>query len=203
MLGDFEMVIDLIKYSEKREQEARKIIERLNLEEKIAKLGKLKIVGSINHHTMIKPDIDLVVYVKNKKNINKTLLVLNEVFKKNSKFYGEWTEDRKSLFGKSIHVFYKTKIIWKFDILITTNGLFEDNKFNEMLKKAVNTSKRKDILKLKYYFYKNKLSTNSLSMHIYNAVTKENVKTVKEFFGYLEKREIYRKDFKYKEWYKS
>jgi hypothetical protein len=195
--------MNLIKYSDSREQEARRILEELSIEKEIGKLGKLTIVGSINHHTMIKPDIDLVIYVKDKKSIDKIIQNLKDIFKKNSRFYGEWTEDRRSLFGKSIHVFYKTKIIWKFDILVTTNKLFKDKQFNEILKRIVKTEKRKNILKLKYYFYKKKLSTSSLSMHIYNAVINQDTRNVKEFFNCLAEKGINRKDFKHKEWYKN
>lgn len=197
------MVQNIVSYSNKREREAREILKKIDLESQIKDLGRLKLIGSINHHTMIKPDIDLVVFTKDKKDIGKIVSILKKIFKEDKRFCGEQIKSRKQLSGKMIHVFYKADILWKFDILVTINNFWKDLEFENKLKEVVKGSKRKTILDLKYYFYKNNLSRASLSMDIYTAVVKDNVKNIEDFFRYLDKQGTIKKNFKYKSWYKT
>ena len=187
----------LLKYSNDRKKTAEKILKETGIVAVLKQFGKVMFVGSFANNTMIKPDIDIVIKAKNKPEMNKILLFLKKFISNNRKFFGEWTEDRKSLSGKSIHFFYRDELDWKFDVLLTTKTEKKSLKLQSQISRAVLNKKiRNDILTLKYYFYKRKLRLNGLSVHIYNAVIKEKIKDIKNFMKYLEVNGVRKGDFK-------
>ncbi len=184
------------EFSKRREKEAIALLKELDLKNKITEFGEIFISGSVKHHMVIKPDIDLIIITKK---TGDTLKILDNYFDSDKNMVRKWVENRKSLGGKSIHIFYKDKIIWKLDILIVNKKI--KDKYEKLNKASL--EKRMRILKLKYHFYKKKLKLPSLSTHIYDAVISDFADDIQSFYDYLKKLGITKKDFKKDSWEKE
>ncbi|MDD5331882.1 MAG: hypothetical protein PHE43_03635 [Candidatus Nanoarchaeia archaeon] len=187
--------MNYIQYSKRREKEAVRIMDALNIQNQIPISCKIIPVGSFSLHTMIKPDLDFVIKVSDGKHVKLAISALHRFFKKDNKFFNISIEDRPSLAGKSIHAQYKSKSNWKFDILVSTNNLKKYYELKNLIDKKMTPDKKRIILNLKYYFYMKRLYVPALSMHIYDAVLKKNIKNTREFISYLESIGVKRSDF--------
>lgn len=181
--------MDYLRYSKKRKLEADKILQATNLFNRLKEFGKVKQVGSYVLDLMVKPDLDFVLRVKKKSEIDKTIKKIKEMSKDIDKVSFKKVVDREKLglYGKSIHLHYYSKDIWGIDILVTIKDFKVYNELSRKVKNKIIPKKRRDIIKLKYYFYKNKKKVKNIPYCIYVSVLEGKVSNLKELYEYLDK----------------
>lgn len=168
------------------QEEARKIIQELDLLKLFNKYGDARIVGSVATDLIVKPDIDIHVLIDN----NQLMEVINETYVLLLN-YQEVKEvritDYRFMDSMKIGIdsYPGETIDWSIDIWVT--GEFEKTGFEmvQYIKDNLNTDNKKAILELKEYYYQKGLLENGMSSRIYNAVIDHGVKNIHQFKEYL------------------
>lgn len=177
--------MNYLKFSKKRRAEADEILKKTDLFNQLKKLGEVRSTGSYSFDLMIKPDIDFVIRVKNKNEVDKIIKKIAALSKKIDKIRIKKIVDRKKwkLNGKSIHLIYHDKEEWGIDILVTIDDFSSYNKLDRKLKDKMTYAKKKAILKLKYYFYKKKMKAPGTTYGIYTAVLDKNIRDIEDYLS--------------------
>ncbi len=180
--------MDYLKFSKKRKQEADGILNETNLFNRLKKFGKVKQIGSYFLDLMVKPDIDFALRVKKESEIDKTIKSILEMIKeiKNVSFKKIVDRRKFGLDGKSLHLYYHGKDLWGIDIFVSTKNFTEYTKLKRMVNKKITPEKKRNIIKLKYYFFKKNEKVKNIPYCIYISVLEGRVKTLNDLYKYLE-----------------
>jgi hypothetical protein len=167
--------------------EALEIIEEYDLFEILGRYGDARLVGSVALDLVVKPDIDIHLYIDKSDVVQtaeavKDALIANQIcteirvseyLEKNSLKLGI-----DSLPGRSTD--------WSIDIWVTsdfnTTGFEETERINRLL----NDKTREKILELKQYYFKKGQLRDGLSLLIYKSVLEMGVSGLDEFLKYLD-----------------
>lgn len=167
--------------------EALEIIEEYDLFEILGRYGDARLVGSVALDLVVKPDIDIHLYIDKSDVVQtaeavKDALIANQIcteiriseyLEKNSLKLGI-----DSLPGRSTD--------WSIDIWVTsdfnTTGFEETERINRLL----NDKNREKILELKQYYFKKGQLRDGLSLLIYKSVLEMGVSGLDEFLKYLD-----------------
>ncbi len=180
--------MDYLKFSKKRKQEADKILKETDLVNRLKEFGKVKQIGSYFLDLMVKPDLDFALKVKTNSEIDKAIKSILEISKEIKNISFKKIVDRKKfgLDGKSLHLYYSGKDLWGIDIFVSTKDFGEYNKLGRKVKDKITPKKKRDIIKLKYYFYKKNKKVKNIPYCIYISVLEGKVHNLKELYEYLE-----------------
>ena len=180
--------MDYLKFSKKRKQEADRILNETNLFNRLKKYGKVKQIGSYFLDLMVKPDIDFALRVKKESDIDKTIKSVLETSKEIKNVSFKKIVDRKKfgLDGKSLHLYYHGKDLWGIDIFVSTKDFTEYTKLKRIVAKKITPEKKRNIIKLKYYFFKKNEKVKNIPYCIYISVLEGKVKTLNDLYKYLE-----------------
>lgn len=188
--------MNYLQFSKKRKQEADRILKETSLFNILKKFGKVKKIGSYYLDLMIKPDIDFALRVKKDSDIDKTINSILEISRKINNISFKKIVDRKKigLDGKSLHLEYNGKDLWGIDVFISTKDFSEYNKIKRKVRNKITPTKKNNILKLKYYFYKKNKKIHGVPFNIYISVLDEGISNLKELYEYLERKGLTSKD---------
>lgn len=181
--------MDYLKFSRNRKLEADRILKETELFKKLEKFGKVKQIGSYFLNLMIKPDIDFALRVKKDSEIDKKIKEILKMSKSIKNISFKKIVDRKKfgLNGKSLHLYYHGKELWGIDIFISTEDFSDYNKIKRKVDNRITPKKKKNILKLKYYFYKNNKKEKGIPFRIYISVLDNDISNLRELYQYLKK----------------
>jgi hypothetical protein len=183
--------MNYLRFSKKRKQEADRILKETDLFNKLKKFGKVKQIGSYFLDLMVKPDLDFGLRVKKNSEINNTIKSILEMSKEIEKISFKKIVDRRKfgLDGKSLHLYYHGRTLWGIDIFVSTNDFREYNKLGRKVKEKITPKKKRDIIKLKYYFFKSKKKVKNIPYCIYISVLEGKVRTLKDLHNYLKEND--------------
>jgi len=181
------------------QQEAKLILDDLDLLKILKEISEPKIVGSAAYNLMLMRDIDIHAYVKEFDiekilNLLPKLALLPTIRKVQFSNYREFRKDyRKDRIGFP-HGYYiglrsvRLSDEWKIDIWFIKED--EDKSFCDPRLENLSDEQRKTILKLKsLWLAKDGYRDGVLSVDFYRAVLDFGVKTEKDFENYLRNKE--------------
>jgi hypothetical protein len=179
--------MDYIQFSKNRRLKAKNILKETNLFNTLTEFGKVKLIGSYFLDLMIKPDIDIALRVKKNSEINAIIESIRAKIKNLDKVSFKKIVNRRKfgLNGKSLHLYYHEKDLWGIDVFISTEDFSVYNKLKRKVKNKITPKKKKDILRLKYYFYKQNKKVKNIPYYIYVSVLDGKVHNLHELNKYL------------------
>lgn len=191
MQTKIKLFMDYLRFSKKRKLEADRILKETNLFNRLKKFGKIKLIGSYFLDLMIKPDIDFALRVRKNSEIDGIIKEIIGVSKEIKNISLKKIVDRRKfgLNGKSLHLYYHGKDLWGIDIFVSTNDFRAYNKLGKKIKDKITPKKKRDILKLKYYFYKKGKKVHGVPYNIYISVLENKVSNLEELYQYLSKKD--------------
>lgn len=160
------------------------MLENSRLIEVLSRHGKAEFTGSYAHDLMMSGDIDIHLFGEFDRESAKQ--ALDELIDK-TKFTGymffDWVEYQNPKWPRGYYIGFKQimpgySYQWKIDVWLLDKETEASIKYSEMLKNA-SEEERQTILELKYYCKKN--NPMAESTEIYDAVFKDNDRTIAEF----------------------
>lgn len=190
---------ELVARANQLQQEAKLILDKLDLIKTLKEISEPKIVGSAANGLMIIEDIDIHAYVKEYDiekilNLLPKLALLPTIRKAQFNNYREFRKDyRKDRIGFPRGYYIGLRSVqrsdeWKIDIWFIIED--EDKSFNNLRLQNLSDEQRETILKLKnLWFTKDGYRDGVLGVDFYKAVLDFGVKTEKDFKHYLRTKE--------------
>lgn len=183
------------KFIEKQaflQEQAREVLDDLNLTKILSKYGEIKIVGSVALGLMTWPDIDIDLKSKDEINNEDYFEIIKQIFsQKNIKKL--ILIDNRSSFEKNrpksmyIGIIYNfNSVDWKIDVryLNSISAWAEDD--IKPIKAKLSEDKIRAILEIKTTFHDHPKYRREFSGYdIYSAVLDKNIFTIEEFSEYL------------------
>lgn len=169
------------------QQEADFLIEKYNLEKDLAEFGEAHLVGSAALKTMLKPDIDYQIYVKEKPSEEIIKKIIDLLASKDLKDTIIRELDNKYLISTAFNYGGKR---WIIDITLTKPSddyLSDSYKFLVDYKSKLDDLKRKTIIELKKNFFDRGLLHKGMTYYIYRAALDENISDAEGVENYLSK----------------
>lgn len=167
--------------------EANDILKETGLLDKLKRFGEIKQIGSYFLDLMVKPDIDFALRVNKNSEVDMVIEKIREICEGiDNVSFKKITDGRKwGLEGKSVHFYYHGEELWGFDIIISDKDFREYDKLKKKVEDNITQEKKRDILKLKYHFYKNKKKIKNIPYCIYVGVLDGKVSNLEELYEYV------------------
>lgn len=190
------MTQDCIKKQNTLQQQAKEVLNHLDLIDILSKYGEVKIVGSMALDLMTWPDIDIdlvskeindkdyfemVIYIFSQKSIKHLMLIDNRSsFEKNRP---------KSMYIGIVYNF--DGVDWKIDIRYLDSSSASADDDVKQIKSKLTTENIKKILEIKTALHNHPKYRKDFSGYdIYQAVLEKNISTVEEYSALLKDRGI-------------
>ena len=182
------MTQNILEKQKSLQQEAKIVLEKLDLINILSNYGKAKIVGSLLLELMVWPDIDIDLESNKKINIKDYFEIINSIFKKEN-IKKITLIDNRNAFEKNrpqsmyIGIIYElNNIKWKLDIrYLNPSNAFARNDLKK-IKKQLTPEKIQNILEIKTNLYTHPNYGKEFSGYdIYKAVIENNITTTEEF----------------------
>lgn len=180
------MTISLQTQSRMWQEEANKLLDNSQLYPILSKLGEVKFTGSYAYDLMLDADIDIYVIVPNSTAKSSALKALNALIEQNYwngyLFYDFVSHGSKyhPSFPKSYYVGLKADYAdhrWKVDVWFGEDETLSHN--NDWIGQSLNDESKNTILEIKKARNNGEFRVDSHK--IYEAVLKQNIKSVSEF----------------------